>query len=363
MIPIEYYSTFYIITLAFAVLSMSLPLITTGSINLVTANKYNWFSIFLLLITVLFIGLRDPLASSLYLGDTGAYTRMFTEATLPTFETSKDFGFDLFMFLSSRVMTVQSFYLLCAVLYVGLPYLAFRKWFRRRAWLALIVYVTAMSFWAFGINGLRNGLGAAFFIYGISFVKQPVKMAFWFILAVSFHKSMLLPIIAFIVTKYVKNTNILIWIWLLAIPVAFFFGNSLERLISSFFDALGLVDKRIDSLFVDEIEGIRMDRSFRLDFILYSSVAVFLGYYYVVKRRFRDVLYIRMLNTYLLSNTVWIFMIYAAYTNRTAYLSWFLMPVILIYPLLRKIIVKRQILMIFMIILGSLMFTLIMHFL
>ena len=37
-----------------------------------------------------------------------------------------------------------------------------------------------------------------------------------------------------------------------------------------------------------------------------------------------------------------VFFIYAAYTNRIAYLSWFLMPVVLIFPLLKEKIYKNQ---------------------
>lgn len=360
MIPVEHYTTVYYLTLSFAVLLMALPLLNYGSVRIYHSFTNNWYSNVILLICILFIGLRDPWGSWMYFGDTGAYTRMFANITTEKLLESKDYGFDLFMYLSAQVMSIQWFYLLCAVLYVGLPYLAFRKWFGNRAWIALLVYVTAMSFWAFGINGLRNGLGAAFFIYGISFFRQPLKMAVWFVLAIGFHKSMLLPVAAFVLTRFIKSTTLLIRVWLLAIPVAFFFGNGLETAISSFFDIIGLSDKRTDNLFTDELEGQAMDRSFRLDFILYSSVAVFLGYYYTVKKKFNDVFYTRLLNTYLIANTVWILMIYAAYTNRTAYLSWFIMPLVLIYPLLKAQFVRKQSHWVFWIIIGSLLFTLLM---
>lgn len=362
MIPVEHYSTVYYLTLSFAVLLMALPLLRHSSLKSYHSFDNDWYSGIILLICVLFIGLRDPWGSWMYLGDTGAYTRTFENITSEKLLESKDYGFDLLMYLASQTMTIQWFYLLCAVLYVVLPYLAFRKWFGNRAWIALLVYVTAMSFWAFGINGLRNGLGAAFFIYGISFFRQPLKMAVWFLLAVSFHKSMLLPVVAFLITHFYNNTKFLIRIWLVVIPIAFFFGNNLETFITGFFDTIGFEDKRVEGIFVDELDGQEVSRSFRLDFILYSSVAVYLGYYYTVKKKFKDVFYTRLLNTYLIANTVWILMIYAAFTNRTAYLSWFIMPLVLIYPLLKIQLVNRQSHWIFWIIIGSLMFTLLMFF-
>lgn len=362
MIPVEHYTTVYYLTLSFAVLLMALPLLNYGSVRIYHSFTNNWYSNVILLICILFIGLRDPWGSSMYFGDTGAYTRMFANITTEKLLESKDYGFDLFMYLASQIMSIQWFYILCAALYVVLPYLAFRKLFGNRAWIALLVYVTAMSFWAFGINGLRNGLGAAFFIYGISFFRQPLKMAVWFLLAVSFHKSMLLPVVAFLITHFYNNTKFLIRIWLAVIPIAFFFGNNLETFITGFFDTIGFEDKRVEGIFVDELDGQEVSRSFRLDFILYSSVAVYLGYYYTVKKKFKDVFYTRLLNTYLIANTVWILMIYAAFTNRTAYLSWFMMPLVLIYPLLKVQLVKRQSRWIFWIIIGSLMFTLLMFF-
>jgi hypothetical protein len=41
-----------------------------------------------------------------------------------------------------------------------------------------------------------------------------------------------------------------------------------------------------------------------------------------------------MLNTYLLANAVWVLLIHASFSNRFAYLSWFMMPWLLVYPFL-----------------------------
>lgn len=364
MIPVEYYSTVYYIGLSVIVLMMVLPLINYSSLEMKNYDSLtnNFYSAVLLLFTILFIGLRDPMGSWKYLGDTSAYTAMYMKGEMPTSENSKDIFFDWFLYLCSQFLSVQFFYLFCAVLYVFLPYLAFKKWFGNRAWLALLVYVTAMSFWAFGINGLRNGLAAAFFIYGISYIKVPLKLFFWFLCSFLFHKSMALPIVAFFLAKYIKNTKLLIVLWGLSIPIAFMFGNKLDSAITSFFQLLNIEDSRTSNLYVDEIDGAEMSRAFRLDFILYSAVAIVLGGYYIFKRKFFQKFYIALYHTYLISNMVWIIMIYAAYTNRIAYLSWFIMPLILVFPLLTNTIVKKQMKWIFFIILGSLSFTLLMFF-
>jgi hypothetical protein len=45
-----------------------------------------------------------------------------------------------------------------------------------------------------------------------------------------------------------------------------------------------------------------------------------------------DPLYARLVNTYLLTNGLWVLVIHASFSNRFAYLSWFMMPWILLYP-------------------------------
>jgi len=45
-----------------------------------------------------------------------------------------------------------------------------------------------------------------------------------------------------------------------------------------------------------------------------------------------DPFYARLVNTYLFANAVWILVINATCSNRFAYLSWFMMPWVLLYP-------------------------------
>ncbi|WP_039053378.1 hypothetical protein [Sphingobacterium sp. T2] len=107
MIPVEYYSAVYYLTLSFAVVLMALPLLAHSSLKSYHSSTNDWNSGIILLICVLFIGLRDPWGSWMYLGDTGAYTRTFENITSEKLLDSKDYGFDLFMYLSAQVMSIQ----------------------------------------------------------------------------------------------------------------------------------------------------------------------------------------------------------------------------------------------------------------
>lgn len=71
---------------------------------------------------------------------------------------------------------------------------------------------------------------------------------------------------------------------------------------------------------------------FRMDFVVYSAMPILIGYYVKYKYKLKDKLYDIMLNIYLTCNGVWMLCMYAEFTNRIAYLSWFMYPIILIYP-------------------------------
>src|SRR5690606_344375 len=81
---------------------------------------------------------------------------------------------------------------------------------------------------------------------------------------------------------------------------------------------------------------------FRWDFLLYSAVPVFTGWYYIYKKKYYDRHYNLLYATYLIANSFWILVIKANYSNRFAYLSWFMMGLVIVYPLLKKYIVSKQ---------------------
>ena len=54
-----------------------------------------------------------------------------------------------------------------------------------------------------------------------------------------------------------------------------------------------------------------------------------------------DAFYARLVNTYLLANAVWILVIHSDQSNRFAYLSWFMMPWVLLYPFVPGKIIDR----------------------
>ncbi len=362
MIPVEYYTIVYNFVLSFFIVVMTLPLFKYTNDEKISSSILNLKIYIVLSIVILFIGLRDPWGNWRYFGDTSNYSFMFEDINTVNSKEFNDVGFEYFLKICNRFLNLQSFYFLCACLYVLPVYSTLRKWFGDKVFYALAVYVTAMSFWSFGINGLRNGLAASFFIYSLQFVNKKGIMLAIMLLAITFHKSMVLPMIAFLLTYYVTDTKFLIKLWLLSIIIAFFFGDKIELFVQSAFQIIGFEDNRAGSYFDTDIDGDEIVKSFRPDFILYSGFTIWLGFYYVTKKKFNDPKYIQLLNTYIIANTVWVILIYGVFTNRTAYLSWFIMPIVMIYPLLKTNLFQNQYKKIAWMILGSLAFALLMEY-
>jgi len=301
-------------------------------------------TVLLLVISTLFIGLRNPFGSFQHFGDTHSYTLLFQQIKNdPLWSPQKDFGFYFYMKILASFFSIQMFYLITAILYVFLVYFAFVKWFKKYAYFALIIHVSSMSFWPYGINGMRNGLAASIFIFALSFYHRKWIMALLVALAVSFHASMMLPTVALIIVYFFDNTKILLRIWALSIPLCFFLGKKIDSSLRLLFSStVGSFDFRADYTGYEELIIDAAAPKFKLNFVFYSSLVIVLGYYFIYKLNFKHEFYQRMFNLYLIANTVWLYFIYFPFTNRFAYLSWFLIPVLAIFPIIYSTKLKNQ---------------------
>jgi hypothetical protein len=270
------------------------------------------------------------------------------------------------MKLFTLFTSVKVFYLVCAFLYTYLPYLFFKKQFGPLSIYVFIAYLVSFSFLPFGINGLRNGLAVAIFLSAFIYFKKKWIFYFIIILSISFHKGMLLPFVAFLISSFVlKDNKKALYFWLLTIPISLLFRDILENFAELIFSSdTVLQDDRASTYFSEEGQKYRVSGQFRWDFIIYSGVAVFVGYWAILKKKLSNPLYTLIFRTYLIANGMWILLIYAPYTNRVAYLSWFLMPIVLTVPFISE---KRESISnnnkkLIYVVYGSLLFTIFMEF-
>jgi hypothetical protein len=112
----------------------------------------------------------------------------------------------------------------------------------------------------------------------------------------------------------------------------------LGSILETFFLGIGLGEDVKLKGYLIESEEYQEQMSavgFRWDFLLYSIIGVFTGMYFIYKKNFKDKFYTHIFNVYLLTNAIWILVIRANFSNRFAYLSWFMLGLIIIYPFLK----------------------------
>ena len=150
-------------------------------------------------------------------------------------------------------------------------------------------------------------------------------------IAINIHRTTSLPLLmAFVASFGIKSFKVAYTFWIISILISLVAGSA----ITSLFVGLGF-DDRVSYLQTDASSEVFSHTGFRWDFLLYSMMPIVLGYYIIMRRGIRNATYEFLLNTYTLSNAFWVMVIRANYTNRFAYLSWFMYPIVLAYPLLK----------------------------
>lgn len=335
LIPLQSYGPFYFYVMLLIVLITFLWSQTSSLFS-----KEGWafqrgMGVFVLVFTLLYIGFRP--INGVFL-DMMTYDRMFDRyAAGEAVTTENDLFFHYFTKYASQIMSADFYFFICAAIYIIPLFLVSKKWFKANWFLGFLFMVTAFSFWNFATNGIRNGMAGSIFLLGISQKKRIGQILIIF-LAINFHKTMLLPAMAFAASFFINKPKLMILIWITCIPLSLAAGGVFENLIAG----IGLGDDRLSYL-TEDVESSRFSGTgFRWDFLLYSATAVAAGWYFIIKKKYQDPIYLQLFTTYVLTNAFWILIIRANFSNRFAYLSWFMLGFVIIYPFLKKKMVKKQ---------------------
>lgn len=278
---------------------------------------------------ILFIGFRPT--SGVFV-DMLTYAESYNMAANGISDIFPDWGFNKFIELCARVMEVKYFFLTCACLYIVPLWIGLTRVHRGWAFAAFLVFVGALQFFSYAVNGIRNGISCSLLIAAFAFWDRKIVMAALMIAAASMHKSALLPATAFIVAGFYASPAFYSAIWAGCFLAVMALGERLANFATSFI-SFGNEDERL-SIYVQGA-GFGGDKGgFRLDFVLYSIVPVCISWALATHHTRNDPLFRRLTCAYLLANAFWVVMMYAAQSNRFAYMSWFMMPWIIVYPFL-----------------------------
>ena len=264
---------------------------------------------------------------------------------------------NLLYWVASKGWSWTTFFVIIAFVYFGGILVACRKMFPRDTMYAVLIYLAAFSTFSYATNGIKAGAAASLFLVALAYRDKKWVSYLFVALSYGFHHSMIVPIVAYVVVSLIKNPKYYLWIWVFSLVMAVLHISLFQELFA------GLTDEHSTSYLVfDSDDEESYVTGFRLDFIIYSAIPVLLGYYLIFKRKLKSETYNFLYNLYVLANSVWLLCMYASFTNRIAYLSWLLLPIVLIYPFFKEKLYPLQYRHASFIALAHLAFTLFMTF-
>lgn len=287
----------------------------------------------LALVLAWYIGFRPQ---SWIFSDMKLYAHIYEDLKVTYTIGESEWVFSLLIVICKALrLSSSQFFFVVALGYILLSFFAAQKLLKENTLIAFLFIIASFSFWGYGTNGIRNGLACSLVLYSMAlYIKgQKLTPLILFVLAAGIHRSVLLPISMFLVAYYViRNPKYAIYLWIVSVFVSLIAGNRIAILFAS----LGFDDRMVQYVANGvNITGEAERIGFRWDFLLYSIAPIVLTWYVVVKRNIQDAEFNIISTTYILSNMFWVLVIRAAFSNRFAYLSWFIYPLVFAYAFIR----------------------------
>lgn len=262
---------------------------------------------------------------------------------------------NLFLYLCANAFDITVFFFLIAVIYFVGTYIAMIKLFKNDALYAYLAFLAAFSTFSYATNGIKAGVAATLFILAIAYNRNILLSIIFLLASLGFHHSMVLPIGAYVCCYFYRNSKAYLIFWIFSLIIAALHISYFQNLLG------GMADER-GSEYLTELSDWGGTTGFRLDFILYSAVPIAVGYYALIIKKLQSKEYKLIYNIYVFTNAVWMLCMYANFTNRIAYLSWFLYPIVLVYPFFKEEFIPKQYVVLNKVVAFQLIFSLAMNF-
>ena len=294
--------------------------------------KHVGFMIFL----IVWLGFR-PI--SRVFADTASYAEVYEAIFGIPFEftiLTENIIFDnIFNFFAGNSIPISFFFTVMAAVYFSCVHLASRKLFPENSSIAFFSYLVGFSTFSYGTNGVKAGAAAAILLVALAYKDRKFLFILLVITAIGIHHSMLVVAVAYLMSYFIKNTKLFFLGWLFTLIISALHIGFFQELFA------GLASDKAAEYLSGE-GNVAYMTGFRLDFILYSAGPVLVGYIILIRQRIHNEIYEFWVRMYLTTNGVWMLCMYASFTNRIAYLSWFMYPFVLIYPYYAMKSSKRQ---------------------
>jgi hypothetical protein len=336
MAPSLYLPVFTWTTILLAV-AVSVRYISSPGYSVQEQDNSNTMSFVLMIGTVLtfWLGFRNPHDGN-YFGDTVSYTHIYDIMDITT--VKMDWHSEWiwqWLQISCKVLNqpVSVFYLIVEALYVFSAIFAVYKFFPRKPLLGMLFVWLSLMYFTFGVNGIRNGLACHIVLLAFAFFLEDkyVPAVALALTAFGIHRSVFLPIVSILAMRYViKDVKYAIYFWIASIFISLVAGSALTNI----FTSLGFDDRMATYTKEVATDNGYTKLGFRWDFLVYSAIPVAFAWYVCVKRQIEENWFRILAGTYCLANAFWVIVIRAEFSNRFAYLSWFIYPIVIAYPLI-----------------------------
>ena len=292
-------------------------------------------------VIIVLIGMRP---GTFIYGDTINYAvgfeRMASNIENVHLHLGKEWLYDLITYYCAKYGNLHIYFTVFAIMYVVPIWLALRRIFSEYNFVPFIVVISMFTFWSYGVSGIRNGVGASLFILAITYTDNIPMMVMIALLGAGVHNTIYLMIAGALIAWFWNDSRVYIVAWFTCILISLVFGNSIQAWMAGFADSVADDNKLTAYLTYDEqqmkSDGLVVTTAFRWDFLAYSGIGVAIGSYFSIFRNFKDQYYQWIFNIYLICNSFWVLIIRAPYSNRFAQISWFILPIVLIYPFMRE---------------------------
>lgn len=228
-IPIYEYTHYFDVTILCMVL-VAFWQCHTGSIlkkDTVSLNAV-WGILFTVLL-ILYMGLR-PVSG--FFGDTVNYAKGFYEIQHShepfVWVWEGEWLFSNLMQWFAKYSNIHSFFLLCATVYIGSLWLAMLRIFKGYYYIPFLVILSMFTFWSYGVNGIRNGMGASLFILAMTYVNRWPVMIGLCVLAAGIHKSVYLMTGAGALAWFIKNSYWYLAGWVACVCGSYAIGGRIQ---------------------------------------------------------------------------------------------------------------------------------------
>lgn len=248
-----------------------------------------------------------------------------------TWDTDNKIWDNLEQWWGSVGLGSTSFFVLCAVIYFICTYIGIRRLFPHHVLIAYLVFLGAFSTFSYSVNGIKAGCAAAIFIMALGYLEKRWIFVSLVLISWGFHHSMELCVGSIMLALGFKNPKWFYYGYAFCVLMSILHVTAFQTMFAGY-----TTEHAGDYLMKDARMREYEHRSgFRPDFLLYSIMPVWIGYRLEMQKKLQlSKMYHTLIHFYITANGLWCLCMYAPFTNRIAYLSWLVYPIVIIYPFL-----------------------------